>query len=432
MSEGEFREGSPGVNYDATTGKLYIFTADSVNVIKGWPSPAAYRKTKAHPTWKRIRPQMLITANGKLYIDCKPWQRDTYIGPPRRRAFTLVTGYQVEMFPDPYLAMLYRREEAYMQFVDRIPPRVRSLLSGFTYRQFHMLNFLARCGEPALEMSEANPALAFCLASNWAFHKPAVQRPLRSARALLAKKQVEILEWLGFPATEPTRKLMRKVEMKEVDTTTLFFLRGALRRPELVERLCHLPRINDDIVRIVTGRELRPLVTQGFLYQLSAQTQTDGHYAGLVMDAEHLCRYCRPDTPPPVFHNLSRLESFVEEMRELRHRTMWERPMPRELPPPPLPGTETIIPLVSPNDLVREGREQRNCSASMARTIADGDFYMYSVRMPSGERATMSIAKRHDGSYMIVQLAGPRNQEVSSMLRKHVRMWIDESGKSEP
>jgi len=42
--------------------------------------------------------------------------------------------------------------------------------------------WLPRC-EGTFDLISSNPALAYCLASNWVFHQPKVARPLRSAEA---------------------------------------------------------------------------------------------------------------------------------------------------------------------------------------------------------------------------------------------------------
>ena len=54
-------------------------------------------------------------------------------------------------------------------------------------------------------------ALGFALANPWILHKPTVCQPMRSMRALLRHKQARIQDWLGFPATERVRRILKRI-----------------------------------------------------------------------------------------------------------------------------------------------------------------------------------------------------------------------------
>ena len=104
-------------------------------------------------------------------------------------------------------------KQAWLRWHATIPAEIRQIVHHFPERQWHMLSFLARCGEAAYDLTAANPALAFALASNWVYHCPPVRRPPRAARALLqrGKKQRDVLVWLVFPGTKAARKMLVKV-----------------------------------------------------------------------------------------------------------------------------------------------------------------------------------------------------------------------------
>ena len=114
-----------------------------------------------------------------------------------------------------YAKEQYHYQAARCVFVHSLPREVREELRRYAERKWHLLNLFARC-PGALDLSRSNPGLAYALASNWAFHKPAVARPIRAARSLVHKKQKAILEWLGFPATEPARRILAKIRPKSL------------------------------------------------------------------------------------------------------------------------------------------------------------------------------------------------------------------------
>jgi hypothetical protein len=61
-------------------------------------------------------------------------------------------------------------------------------------------------------LSDNNPVLAWCLANNDQFRRYRLpSSPAERARALIPKKQAEILQWLGFPAADSMVRLMRKI-----------------------------------------------------------------------------------------------------------------------------------------------------------------------------------------------------------------------------
>jgi hypothetical protein len=54
-----YRPEKIGETFNDVTGKLYIFKATSIAVLKGWP-PQAWKKTKKNPAWARYRPEIIL------------------------------------------------------------------------------------------------------------------------------------------------------------------------------------------------------------------------------------------------------------------------------------------------------------------------------------------------------------------------------------
>lgn len=133
---------------------------------------------------------------------------------------------------------------------------------------------MARC-PGADDLSRSNPALAYALASNWVFHRPAVTRPMRAARSLVGRAEPRILEWLGFPTSEPARRILAKIVPLSLSVEGLLYLRDALADPWTVRILSHLRRINQGALRLTTDPRLRPHVTFRLIEDVSRDNAHD-------------------------------------------------------------------------------------------------------------------------------------------------------------
>jgi hypothetical protein len=92
-----------------------------------------------------------------------------------------------------------------------------------------------------------------------------------------------------------------------------------------------------------------------------------------------------------------------------------------QFPPPPIPGTERILALDSPDLLIDEGRKQRHCVAIKAEEVASGQMYVYRILGP--ERATLSIIRTGAG-WEFGELCGPGNRPVAERTKQFVRNWF--------
>lgn len=311
-----------------------------------------------------------------------------------------------------------------------IPEHVREVVARFPDRQWHILSFIARCGEAAMDLAVANPALAWAMASNWVFHRPRVQRPLRSARALLkaGKKQRDILGWLGFPATEAGRKTLRKVVHQTIDVSALLYLRQSMAVPEVTRVLGHVPRINRGVIRVVSDPELFTLVSPSLLEEISFSRDNDKQpkAAWLLQDSLNMARLLRVGQGRlPHVKSLVRLAEFHDSLVEdVGHARLQDIEI--AFPPPPVKGTDTIIPLTTARDLVSEGREQRNCVASYIDRVAiQRRIYIYRT-IPPLDRCTLSIMKRGN-RWTLCELKRTCNMPPTETTRHAVLRWLAES-----
>ena len=91
-------------------------------------------------------------------------------------------------------------------------------------------------------------------------------------------------------------------------------------------------------------------------------------------------------------------------------------------PSPPIPGTESIVPITSKGMLLLEGELQHNCVADYADEIARGRYAVYRVLRP--ERATVGLRWLKD-HWVLDQMACACNQPPSFESSRAVREWFN-------
>jgi len=367
--------------------KLLEFTRHSLTVMRPWPKPLAWRRTTRKP-FRPVRPKTV-----------------------------LVPTTDDQIYPDDTIAARVR--QALQTFMAPVPADARDEIARFSERQWHMMALFARC-PGALDLVKSTPALAFALASNWVFTPKAVTQPLRSARALLCKRQVQICDWLGFPARPSTIHLLRKLRIDNVSIQTLLYFRDALWNEDAVRLLRHCPSISATAVMIATRPGLHNRFSHRFLLDLAKHegASNQNEFSSVIDWAT------RPgifkDNPNRVFDSLTQLLNFQQSCYA-RGRNSEVCSPELELPLPPVAGTPNIVPLRTGQDLLAEASAMRNCVATLCDSAADGTMAFYRITAP--ERATLSLI-RDDGIWRVCELRGPGNARVSQNAYAAVYAWL--------
>ncbi len=419
---GKFRPSPYGAAFREETGKLYLFSPRDVVVQLAWPGIRAWRKTRGSPVWRHVRPKLSgIEIAGACSLEeliDMPGSGDTE-GMPQSSSPTDTSPRR-----GPYPRT---------RWMLRIPADVRGAVSVFRDRAWHLLSFIARCGSPALDLTVANPALAYALASNWCYHLPAVRRPLRAARAQLRRRQREILGWLGFPATEAMRRVLRKTAAETISIPLLLYLRQSMESPAAAKALAHLPRINAGAARIVTDPALLPFATPVLLAEAALHREDDRRpvTAYMLRDTLNMHRILHPAQPQPAIRDRARLRDLHDELID-ELNLVGPGNLDLEFPPPPVPGTAAIRPIQNAHELLEEGRSQHHCIFSYLHEVAvQLRAYIYRT-IPPLERGTLSLV-RSKGGWRLGDIRLSCNRPVSESTRRRVAEWLrkecpDETG----
>ena len=97
-------------------------------------------------------------------------------------------------------------------------------------------------------------------------------------------------------------------------------------------------------------------------------------------------------------------------------------------PPPPLPGTEAIQPILTEWDLRDEGVTMHHCVGGYTFMITAGLSYIYRIIQP--QRATLEVQPGNSGLWTIAQIKAFCNAKVSEETRQSVLAWLREAQRS--
>ena len=430
-----FRPFKPGVAF--RNEKLYIFSKYRVIVLRGWPTFSAWTKCKSQPQWVRFRPDLNIA---RLYVgETKPTRRkrdpkpgfsdlpeqelkseDDAISQKFNEA-ALAEDDADEVFLDKS-----RWESAFEAFAATIPSEPRRMVSPLPSRHWHVLAMLARC-PGADELLASNPALAFCLASNWVFHQPRVRWSMRSIRGLMCKKQKHIAEWLGFPGNESTVKILKKMEPAACRVGTLLSLKKLLWRRDKQKQLCHLPGVNTASVRILSSSRISKICSSRLLFEISEDARTDFLPPSfrMLLDVCRIYPFIACDWDTLRLRSSTHLKwlhpRLVIVLDQDADQKIAKSEAFQKLPSAPFAGNNIIKPLEYCEQLRWEGWIQNNCAANYIKRVRRGVVCLYRVQNP--ERATL-LLRRHRGRWFIDQLLGAHNRLVKLETKKAVMDWF--------
>jgi len=375
--------------YKKETGKLYVFERGQISVFSpAWPRPQAWVKSAATGGWKCFRPFEIAIPGGELDGEIRRLSSDD-------------SGQLLLPFA---IVPRSRRRVAQLRWFRDIPVEIRDRISGFRWGwHWHLLSFLARCGKPASELADSNPALAFMLATNERFRIPGVQRPLRAARRLLQKRQRVALEWLGFPGEKSTRQTLARIRPDAVNLYILERVRSILTQdghPLARKRLRHLPSLNFCALWMICDPQLLHSVSASFLEEVCANPRDSlsPDIAWTLQHAQQLWLLLRQSQRMPVFQRRQAVLDLSNELEDELTSLGGVENLSLRFPAPPVAGDDNIVPICDVRTLVEEGREQHNCVADMLPHILQGTTFVYRVYSP--ERCTLSLERTHTGWHL--------------------------------
>jgi hypothetical protein len=179
------------------------------------------------------------------------------------------------------------------------------------------------------------------------------------------------------------------------------------------------------VLTLLTDPQLRALATPVlFEAVLAAPQETYFPFtARRLADIQVMADALGVDISRRRFRERQRLDALFQDLARDYTRLEDGRLAGVRFPPPPIPGSDDIVPLRAPQALVEEGRKQHNCVAGYAERVAGGDTYIYRVLRP--QRATLSLVRWPGGGWQIGELLMAGNHPVSATTRRAVQAWLE-------
>jgi hypothetical protein len=304
-----------------------------------------------------------------------------------------------------------------------LPKDIARILEPIRCGQWAMLNFLTLDWR-AKELAASNPTLAYCVAARVRNATLSEPHQIDAIVGTISQKRRAILEWLRFPSTEATVRILGKIHPASLAPSLLDSLRGCLADPEVVKRIGHLRSVNMGVVSLVADPRLRTHASSRLLADVSSDKR-ERHYsfaAELLERTLDMQEVVAADRRVPRFRSKEEIRRFHDEMAVLWSRADRESTTTYRFPKPPLPGTPEIVPLRTAADLVEEGEHQHNCVGSYGRYVERGTTYIYRVLKPT--RATLSIVRGSDGQWQRGELLAADNDPVDARTERAVHRWL--------
>lgn len=409
------RPHEPGATF--SDGKLCIFSESEVMVIRGWPEPSAVRKSHDDSHWTPFVPGY------RLVRPYRPRRRST----EKRRS---KVANQESLFPDSELprprrklTAVQQRTRAFDGFRFSLPKEIARILEPIRCGQWAMLRFLT-LSYRAKELAESNPTLAYFVAARVRSSTLSEPHQVDEVVGTISRKRRDILEWLRFPATEATVRILGKIHPASLAPSLVDSLRACLGDSEVLKTVGHLRSINMGVVSLVADPRLRIHASSRLLADV-ASDKRERHYsfaAELLERTLDMQEVVAADRRVPRFRSKEDIRRFHDEMAVLWSRADRESVTTYRFPKPPVPGTPAIVPLKTAADLVEEGEHQRNCVGSYGRYVERGTTYIYRILKPT--RATLSIVRGSDGQWQRGELLKADNNPVDARTERTVDRWL--------
>jgi hypothetical protein len=312
-----------------------------------------------------------------------------------------------------------RRIEAARFLVQSWPAEHRHWVRRFPSAHGPLLLLLNQAPQPALEVLESNPALAFLLAT---------QAPPDEWPHLLPQKRKQLAARFGFAPSNHSVRLLAKLTPESILPSLFPALRQASQSPDADQALSHLPQINPAVLTATTSPDWLQRFSHASLQQLTRHRPT-ADPKELAEKLDTLARDARErHLPLPPVRTLRDIDDALRPPppppRPPRPRGQQKTRQRRPFPAPPLQGTESILPLRSHQALAEESAHMQHCigtNAFYARQIEDGRLFAYRILAP--QRLSLTIRLRA-GRWYIDELKGLKNCAPLPDARLAIESWL--------
>jgi hypothetical protein len=333
--------------------------------------------------------------------------------------------WSLEMFPR---ATNLAPSEEVCRFVSDIPTEICSQIRCFRFGQCVILRWLARY-QAARDLWKGNSRLLWLLTA--AVYDSSVDED--EIPGLLQQKQVVIMGRIIKPASRSAVRMLRKVEIATGDLAEARVIIRALKKPHIRKIVTHLHSISTNLLKTISDNpDLALSPVARFLAEKLGDPDCNPlilsrHISDTLEDIRRMAEVLgigNPDQDIERCHSIEKLDKLRDRWvdRANRDHGMWLKTGNDEwledsnllewlglskeqlkqyaeqdwaFPEPPFPESKEVRAIRSIHELIGESRIQKNCVATYAPEIMDGEAFVYKVLRP--HRATLGLRLRADG-----------------------------------
>jgi hypothetical protein len=323
--------------------------------------------------------------------------------------------------PDWINELFDNQTEQSKRFLEPVPKDILEMVMRFPCCRLPLLAYAGRNQDKFVRLGFQSPALLFSLAFNyWTSNK----------RVLIGKNNQRTL-WseLRYPGNRSFARQMARLPFHKIRPNTVPTLATRWRHSSLFRRMFrHVSYMNDQVIDCLLGLHedrLHPWV-------LSVAENFEGQpfRVGATVNLLYInWRQLHP-LKQPNFGNIRDFRTLERAYWRTEHTLrdsdfFFSEDYQHAFPPPPVPGSDLIIPMTHPEHLGKEAESKKNCLKRYVVPIYSKRAYAY--RCPSRDLSIL-LEKDASGRWRLAAVERGQNTTASADDLTFVRAWLREKG----
>ena len=319
---------------------------------------------------------------------------------------------------------------AFTAFFSSIPAHFRALVGPMKWHQWIALDLIWQEPEFAgfleRELFNGNGQYVYAALALASAHRQSRARRRSLARAIMRRPRHEVIAGLaGAPRSKPMLRALSKLDAEPHSGVFYRRLADVLEDPERVKLLAHAEAFNAEAVYAVA--DLGPEFVRPNVIPLLGSGE---RFLACVRDIERRARHRSPDIRARIGQSLGQVRTIPDL---LRWHERWEGRLAGDppFPPPPIPGNDTLRPLISAHAMRAEARNMQNCIHTYIDPVLDEEAYFYHWHGP--EPSTVMLGLDDDGgAWQCAEILGFDNAVVTDRTERYVGGLIERQLRDSP
>lgn len=313
--------------------------------------------------------------------------------------------------------------EGAASWINTFPAEIKNQLLDYEIKYrgttYALLWFISR-SKYALELFQSNPLLTWFVLKTAQAQRWNINYTLE----LFSNKRTKILAACGLEESKAVLKMIQKFDAKQFKQFEFEIIKN-YNWKIASQNLSHLPFIDR---RLLTFLHENPEFVTSKLIQ---KFNRDWYWSDFEITYKDILNLAEGLEIVDINSRIRSCKS-LQQLINLHDKLVYDynekklKNIPLiEYAPPPIAGTQTIVPITNNHELNREAKRQRHCIASYDKSIQKEKYYAYQVLQP--ERATLGLRLIQAGIYKIDQIYLKYNHPVSDETKEAVMEWFNRS-----